>query len=451
MNNAHSSNTPARLGRPMYSALGPRGCHLLLENSDDLPLVSFQAAITVGGAHDPIDTEGFAHHLASLSRRGAGTRDRLQLDTALDTLGASLECWAQRDAIKLSGLCLERNIDQLIELATDVLSTPHMHQQEHEKLLRETRMSLDEVRDDDAQIAARFFHRHCVPGHPYARALRGTETSLDAIKLAQIRAAHRQWVVPENLIVGFAGAVDQADAERYSARLVADLPQRHPHGAQATPRAIPPMPRGRRLLVIDKPERTQSQIVIGHQGPRYGHEDTPAFLLVSAIFGGMFTSRLMQEIRVKRGWSYGADCHWYRSQAPHWFNIQLAPPAEVTADALELTLAMFERLVQHGVTADELAFAKRFLTGNLPFQLSTARRRLERSVTGQIFGLPGDFIHTLTTKIDAVEVAQANRVARRWLLPDDAICVVVATADRVLPSLERLRFPTTELIPYDSY
>lgn len=434
----------------MRAATGPRDCRLLVESHDDVPLVSFQAAIRGGAATDPIGVEGFAHHMASLSRRGAGTRDRRQLDTALDNLGASLDTWVQKDAIRLSGLCLRRNIEPFIELATDVLCSPHMNLDEHQKLLRETRMGLDELRDDDAQLAVRYLFRHCVPDHPYARAARGTEASLDAIKLDEIRAAHHRFVVPENTIIGFAGALDSDEANSFCARLVDNLPTSLHQLTNAAP-DCPPRPTGRRLLVVDKPERHQSQIAIGHLGPRYGHDDTPAMLLLSAIFGGMFTSRLMQEIRVKRGWSYGADCHWYRGLHPHWFSIQLAPPADVTADALELTLSMFEKLVEHGVSADELAFAKRFLNGNLPFQRATARRRLQRGITGQIFGLPDDFLHTLPGRIDAVDVCEANRVARRWLHPKDALCVVVATADHVLSWLQRLDFSTTDVIPYDSY
>ena len=428
---------------------GLRGAQLLVESQDDLPMVWFQVAVRGGAASDPVGAAGFSHHLMQLSRRGAGTRDRLALDTDLDVLGASLDAWAHRDALMLSGLCLRRNLERVVEMAADVLAAPTMSRAEHDKLLRETQLSLDDIRDDDAQLAMRFFHRDCVPGHPYARTVRGTEASLQAIELDAVRSAHARTLVPENLIVGLAGALDEADAEACATRLLDRLPDRKP----PPPPALegPDAPRGRRLLVVDKPERSQSQIVIGHLAPRFGEPGTYAFMLVEAIFGGMFCSRLMQEIRVERGWSYGADCYWYRSRGPHWFTMQLAPPTEVTGDALALALTLLEDLVAHGVTEDELAFAKRYLAGNLPFRRSTARRRMEGRIRGRLSGLPEDFTDTLPAQLQAVTKEQADVAARRFLRPDDALCVLVTSADAVLSTLPNGLRARAEIVAHDSY
>jgi zinc protease len=158
----------------------------------------------------------------------------------------------------------------------------------------------------------------------------------------------------------------------------------------------------------------------------------------------------MQEIRVKRGWSYGAGCHWYRSRGAHWFSIHLAPPGAVVGEALALTLNMLEQLAEHGIDADELGFAQRYLAGNLAFQRGTARRRLELAMREQIFGLEPGFSAALPERLAAVTVEQANAAARRRLHPEDALCVVVATADDALPSL-RAVVPAASVVPYDSY
>lgn len=426
-----------------------RGARLLVESQHDLPMVWVQVAIRGGAAGDPSGGDGFHHHLVSLSRRGAGGRTRLALDTELDELGASLECWAHRDAMMLSGLCLRRNLDRLCTIMADILAEPILAPEEHHKLIRETVRGLDEVRDDDGQLVIRFFHRDCLPGHPYARTVRGTEASLAAIDLDQIRAAQRRAVVPENLIIGFAGAIDDSESQRYCDRLLSRLP-----GDAAPP--LPALitlerPRGRRVLVVDKPARQQSQIAIGHIAPRFGVEDTAALVLIEAVFGGMFTSRLMQEIRVKRGWSYGASCHWYRSRGPHWFNIHLAPQSEVTGDALAFTLTMLEALAERGLTDEELAFGKRYLAGNLAFQRATARRRLELAIKGQIFGLEDGFAERLPERLAGVSQGQTAAAAARWLHPDDTLSVVVATADDVLPSLDTVASATPRVVPYDSY
>ncbi len=428
---------------------GPRGSRLVVDGQGAVPLVWFQVAIPGGSAGDPPGAAGFTHHMARLARRGAGSRDRHEFDRTLDELGASLTVTTERDAFKLSGLCLRRNLEQVIGLAADVLARPHLDQDEHDKLVRETRMSLDEIRDDDTQLAARYFSRYCVPGHPYARTIIGTERSLGNIDLDAVGAAYRRAVVPENLIIGLAGDITTERAHQLAARLVADLP-----GTPAAPLpsvTSPAPPTGRRLLVVDKPERTQTQIMIGHLGPRYGVAESAAFVLVETIFGGSFTSRLMQEIRVKRGWSYGADCHFFRSRGRHWFRLHLAPSAEVAPEAVALALSMLESLAADGVTDSELEFARNHLAGSLPFRLATPGQRVRLVIRSRILGLPDDFAATLPERLAEVDRDQANAAARRWLRPDDALAVVVATADSMLPRLREIHDGDIEVLPYRSY
>ncbi|MCG8417491.1 MAG: insulinase family protein [Proteobacteria bacterium] len=439
--------------RPPLRLAGPRGSRLIIDRVSGIPLVWFQVAIAGGSASDAEGCEGFTNHMAGLARRGAGSRDRRALDQELDLLGASLQLTADRDSVKLTGLCLRRNLDRVLALAADTLARPHMAQSEHEKLLRETRMSLDEYRDDDSILSARFFNRHCVPGHPYARSVAGTEVSLARIELDAIQAAYRAMTVPKNLIVGFAGDLDSGHAEELAAeltgRLIADLPD---HPAPPMPDvSARPRPRGRRLIVVDKPERTQAQIVVGHIGPRHGSEDSLAFSVAETAFGGLFTSRLMQKIRVERGWSYGASCTLYRSRGPHWFLIQLAPSAEVAPQALSLVLDMFEDLAQSGITEDELSFTKSYLLGSLPFRLATARQRARIAVQDQLFGLPHDYTETLPERLEQVTLDEVNRVCQTWLHSDDALSVVVASADTMVPQLENIGAGTPVVVPFDSY
>lgn len=430
------------------SETGPRGCRLIIDASDDIPLVWFQVAIRGGSAGDPPGREGFTYHLFTLARRGAGALDRAALDEELDVLGASLSVSLERDSARLSGLCLARNLDRVVDLAADILARPRMEPVEHEKLLRETRMTLDEIRDDDSQLVARFFNRHCVPDHPYGRTVMGTEASLARIELDDVRAAHQRLVVPENLIIGVAGAVSPARAQALAERLVADLPG---HPAPPLPAvASPPEPGGRRIVVVDKPERTQSQILLGHLGPRYGTPEALALIAIETAFGGTFTSRLMQEIRVQRGWSYGASAGLHRSRGAHWFRMQLAPSAEVTPDALSLTWSLFEDVARNGITDEELAFAKTYLGGSLPFHLATARQRVRVAVQNELFGLPEDYARTLPAELAKLSHDEVVQAARAWLHPDSSLAVVVATAETMVPRLEALRHDSLEVVPYDA-
>jgi zinc protease len=422
---------------------------MFVEPSGDAPLVWFEVCALGGAARDPAGVEGLARHAAMLARRGAGTRDREALDEALDGLGAVLDVSVGRDTVTLSGVSLTRNLDTVIELAADVLAAPRFDAGEHDKLLRETPHVLDEIRDDDSSLATRWFDRVCAPGHPYARTAVGTAESLTRIDREAARAVWRELFVPRNLVIGISGDVDEARAERIAGRLVERLPDAAPPVLPALDDAAPPA--GRRTVIVDKPDRTQAQLRIGHLGPRWGGADTPAIIILETAFGGMFSSRLMQEIRVKRGWSYGAGCALRRSRGPHWFEMWMATAIDVSAEAVALTLQLFADLAARGLGDDELDFARSYLVGSMPFHLATARQRMQLAVRDAAYGLPWDYTATLPAKLGELSAADLRAAAARALRPDDAVTVAVTTSKETRAALAAATGGSVEVVPYDAY
>ena len=421
---------------------------ILFEPAVGNPLCWFSAATKVGAALDPPGREGTTRHTAELARRGAGGLDRAQLDAAIDQIGGSLQVEVDRDWLAVTATCLERHLDRAVGLAASVLADPIMSQREHEVLLRETRHELDDVRDDDYSLADRHFHRVCAPGHPYARTTLGTEESLGRIERDPLPAYHRSlW--GQELVVGVAGPITAERADGVAGDLraaVAGRPAAAPLSLQ-----ISAFPSGRRLILVDKPKRTQCQIVLGHLAPAYGSDDFVALMPVETAFGGLFTSRLMQEIRVTRGWSYGAGCRMVKARAPHWFRIWLAPTADVAPDALALTLSLYEQLADGGLRQDEFDLSIRHLTGALPFARATARQRMRLALRHEVIDIPLDFPARLPTLLAALSLDTVHQAAARWLRPRDLCIIMVASADEMAPRLEAAGLRPAEIVPYDSY
>jgi zinc protease len=429
---------------------GPRGSTVFVENSDDTPLVWFDVAIRGGAAADPIGTEGIHRHAALLARRGAGRRDRAALDEALDALGAALDVSVGRDTITLSGLCLDRNLDQVIDLAADVLAAPRCDDVEHARLQRETPQLLDEVRDDDAALATRWFDWACSPGHPYGRTALGTEASIARITQTDASALWKREVVPQNLVIGVAGNVDDDRAEALVERLVERLPSG----------GVPPLPgvdgktapaAGRRLALVDKPDRTQAQLRLGHLACRFGDPDALPLMVAEAAFGGMFSSRLMQEIRVKRGWSYGAGCALRRSRGPHWFEIWMATAITAAADAVALTLDLYADLAARGPSPEEVEFARGYLVGAMPFQTATARLRMQLAVRDATYDLPFGYTAELPRRLAGVDVDQVRAACARQLRPAEVVTVAVTTADETRAAFERCGAGPISVVAHDEY
>jgi zinc protease len=413
------------------------------------PLCWFSAATRVGAALDPPGREGLTRHTAELARRGAGGMDRAQLDAAVVQIGASLDVEVDRDWLGLSGACLERHLDRAIALAAAMLADPIMGQHDHEVLLRETAHELDDIRDDDSSLADRHFHRVCSPGHSYARTTLGTDESLARIERGPLAAYHASLWAPEHMVVGLAGPMTAARADAITAELRAAVAGRT--GAAPPPLEVPPFPPGRRLILVDKPRRSQCQILIGHLAPAYGTGDYVALMPLETAFGGLFSSRLMQAIRVARGWSYGAGCRMGRARAPHWFRIWLAPTADVAPEALALTLSLYEELAAGGLQPDELELAIHHLTGSLPFARATPRQRMRLAMRHELVGLPADFPARLPALLAALTLDQVGAAAARWLRPRDLCIVMVASADEMAPRLEQAGLPPSEIVAYDSY
>jgi zinc protease len=425
---------------------------VIVEASPDTPLVWFDVAIRGGAAADPVGTEGLHRHASLLARRGAGSRDRHALDDMLDSMGAALDISVSRDAVTLSGLCLSRHLDAVIELCADVLADPRLSEDEHARLLRETPQVLDEIRDDDSALATRWFDWVCSPGHPYGRTSLGTEHSLERITRQAATELWKREVVANNLVIGLAGDIDDSAAQRIVQRLTERIPQ----GGRATTIVDDigdetMMKRGRRMILVDKPDRTQAQLRVGHLALRYGHPDTAALALAEAVFGGMFSSRLMQEIRVKRGWSYGAGCALRRSRLPHWFEIWTAAAIDVAGPAVALTLELLADYAAHGPTDDEVDFARSYLVGAMPFHVATARQRMQLAVRDAVFELPAGYTAKLPEALGQLTADDVRAACKRHLRPEDAVTVAVTTAEQAEAALSAANAGPMTVVDHDEY
>lgn len=425
------------------------GARVITAPAGDAPLVWIDVAILGGAAADPLGREGLHRHAALLARRGAGTRDRAAFDEALDGLGAAIEVTVGRDAVTLSALCLTRNLEPVVALLADVLAAPRFDDDEHARLSRETPQVLDEVRDDDAALATRWFDREVCPGHPYGRTALGTEASLAALDRGAAAALWRREVVAANLIIGIAGDVDHATAQRLASRLVEALPA---GPAPAPVELAAPGGSGEpRLVVVDKADRTQAQLRFGHLGPRFGDDDTAALLALETGFGGMFSSRLMQEIRVKRGWSYGAGCALRRSRGRHWFEMWMATGIDVAGPACRLTHDLYAALADGGLDEAELSLARSYLVGSLPFHLATARQRMQLAMRDALFDLPIGYTAGLPTRVAQLSVDDVRAAARRHLRPRDLVTVAVTTAATAGASLAAAGVGSPRVVEFDAY
>jgi zinc protease len=397
---------------------------ILIERDAALPIVHVGISSLSGGAYDPPGLEGLSRLGGRLMRRTAGGRSADEVDNLVDRIGASVGVDSGTSNTTISGSVLKRSVGTYLELLKDTLTAPGLHADELERLKRETLAELTEVLDNDRSLARRWFLRGVFQQHLYGRTLVGNKQSLERIGVADIQRHLGEQLVRGNLIFSFAGDID---------------PDQAATGAQAISKALPagpalpdpltePEPRkGRHLIFVDKPERTQTQIMLGHVGSHPRDSDYTALHVANTIFGGTFTSRLTREVRGKRGWSYGAYSSLMYERHRQTFSLFTFPKADDAAPCIALELELLEAWYQDGVSADELSWVQQYLSRSHAFERDTTSKRVGLRLEEILSDLPSGYYASYVQSIQGVTLAQANEAVRRRITPKDLVIVVVGT------------------------
>jgi zinc protease len=392
---------------------------------------------------------GLTRLCARLMRRTAGGLGAEEVDARIDRMGASIGLDSGHGSLSVSGSVLERSFDEFMRLLEQILTAPGLAEDELERLKRETLAELTEILDSDQQLAQRWFLRSLFAGHPYGRTVIGSEKTLQAITVNDVRRCYERHFTRRNLIFSFAGAVDRERVERASRAIWQALP---PGSAEPPPPPEPVAPKGRRLVFVDKPERTQTQILIGGLGAHPSDSDYFPLLVANTVFGGTFTARLTQEVRAKRGWSYGAYSSLGYDRRRQAFSMWTFPKADDAAQCMALELEMLSDFWKGGITKDELDWAKRYLAQSQAFSCDTAAKRLGLELDELTSDLPRGHYARFVASVGDVTLEQANRAVQSRLSLEDLTIVVVGTHSvigeavrGVIPGLS-----ATRVVPFDS-
>ncbi len=397
---------------------------LFVESSAKLPLISIAIGFRSGSTFDPPGKEGLSRITARMLRRGCAGYDADAIEESIDRLGGEFGADTAPSSTSVHAEVISRQAGPFLALATKLIGSPTFPEEELGRLLREAKAELIEARDSDRTLAARAFRRTLFAGHPYGRRVAGTLESLDRIGVDDVRAHYQRHYTQKNAVVAISGDVTDKVAREIAEQLLSALPT----GDEIDDGVKEPTPaRGRRLVIVDKPERTQTQMVIGWLGTHVRDSDHIAWLVGNTTFGGTFTSRLMQEVRAKRGWSYGASSRVGFDRHRDAFTMWTAPSAGDAPACLQLEIELLSELRQKGLSAEELAFTKSYLTRSHAFEIDTPRKRVHQPFEEALFGLPEGYYAGYLDQVAKVSLEQVNAALKARMPEDDFVCAVVAT------------------------
>jgi zinc protease len=411
------------------------GLDVVVVARNELPVVSFDIAIKAGGYdEDNAKTLGVAGFTAAMLVRGTRARSADDISRAIDFVGGALNSGATNESSQVSCSALAKDTRLCLDLLADVLIRPTFPEAE-----------MPEVRDQViAELESRYDNPGALASLHFANLLFGEKhpdgwvlMPEDARKITRdhLVAFWSAYYRPNNAVLAVAGDVDPA-------RLRAELEQALGAWKKA---AVPPRPafkppelRDTRLLLVDRPDLTQATLVLGHLGLRHADPDWYAASLANYALGGSdFSSRLMAEVRSKRGLTYGIGSSFGASLYEGAFRVSASTKNASVWEALVATVAEIRRMKAEGPTTTELAKAKGFYAGSYPFRLQTAAVIADTLVAAELHGLGLSYVRDLPLRLAAVDEAQAKRAAAERLFPDNLWVVVIGKADEIEPEIAK--------------
>lgn len=423
------------------------GAQALIMESHALPLFQFNLTLRSGSVLDPQGQEGLTRLAARMVRMGTRRLASEAIEDAIDGMGAQLAIGVGPTYINFSGTVVERSLEPFLALLAQLMKAPAFRASDLGQLKRETIAGLESAFDDDGAIAGRHFRRLALAGHPYGRPTMGTRKSVAAIERGDVRAQYKLHLVGPNAIIGLSGPLAAGSAKHLFERHFGFLTQApRPRCAVRPPR----LPKGRRLFLVDKPERTQTQILIGTTGVRSKDPDYVPLVVANTAFGGLFTSKLTTEVRAKRGWSYGASSGLGHQPQRDLWSMRTFPATKDAVACIALQLRLLDGWIQRGVSARDLKLAKNYLVNSHPFEVDTAQKRLEQAIDEIVFEQPKGLSESFPRRAAEVTREQALAAVQNRISAHDQTIVVVATATELLPRLKKLKgLSSIEVVPYD--
>jgi zinc protease len=442
-------SAPPNLGPPPTLTLPPiqelqlsNGLHVMLLEKHQVPVVQINVIVDVGTANDPADRIGLASMMADMLDEGAGSRDALELADAVDFLGARLSTRAGTSTTSASLYVAVDKLGDALPLLADVVLRPTFPDDELVRKRTSRLTSLLQAFDEPNMVASVLFDHALYGDHPYGNSPLGTDASIRALSVADLQRFHDAYFKANNATLIVVGDVTR-DAimpqleKAFGEWRSGDVPS-------TTLPAVPAAGR-REILLVDKPGAAQSVILIGRIAAPRLTDDYYTLQVLNTILGGSFTSRLNQNLREEKGWTYGARSSFGFEALAGPFMASSAVQTDVTDKALVEFFKEFDAIRQP-VPAVELDRAKNYEALGFPSAFQSVRGIA--SNLGEIaeYDLPRDYFDSYVNRILAVTQRDVQQAARRYVTPDRFTVVVVGDRAKIEAGIRALKLGTVRVL-----
>lgn len=401
--------------------VSPTGTRVYFVESRVLPMLDIQVDFAAGSMFDPKGKSGLAALTRSTLDLGADKRDETAIAEQLADIGATLGGGADTDraSVALRTLSAKDKRNAALDILRNVLHAPLFDAAIFDREKTRTISGLKEAMTRPDSIAGKAFWAAMYPSHPYGQ--QATPESITALERDDLAAFHKRYYTANNASITLVGDISRKEAEQIALSIAVGLPK----GEPVTLPATPGQPKGS-TVKLPHPA-SQAHIYIGLPTIERGNADFFPLLVGNyTLGGGGFVSRLMKEVRDKRGFAYSVYSYVAPMKQAGPFQIGLQTKRSQAGEAIKLTREVLDGFLKDGPSDEELIAAKANLTGSFPLRLDSNKKLLDNAAMIGFFGLPLDYLDHYQAKVEAVTADDIKQAFARHVRPADLITVTVA-------------------------
>jgi zinc protease len=431
-----------QLPKPVEKTL-PNGLRVIVVERPGTPLVAAQMLVKNGAEVDPPELAGLANMTADLLTKGTEKRSATEIAEAVEALGASLDSSARWDVSRVNLNMMSSKVGPALEILADVVRRPTFKAEEIERLRQQTLDDLTVELGDPGSIARYVASRVIFGDAPYGQPLAGTPQSIARITRDDFVKYHSRYYRPDNAILIFGGDIKAAEAFKLAEQLFGDWKK----PATAMPPMAPPkLSAGEaRVIVIDKPDAGQAAVIVARTGIERTNPDYFRGLVTNSVLSG-YSGRLNQEIRIKRGLSYGAGSALDMRRFTGPFSASAQTKNQSAAEVAALLMNEVKRLGTAPVPDVELEPRKSVVIGNFGRSLETAAGLVNQIGILALYGIGFDEINRYIPQVQEITAADVQKFSGSKLDAQGISTIIVGNAKEFLPELSKT-YPNVKVIP----
>ena len=403
------------------------GLRVYYVNVPELPMLDARLTFAAGSAYDA-DKAGISGMMTAMLDKGAAGLNADQIAEAFESVGANFSTGSARDMawISLRTLTLEDQMKPALATWQKVIEKPDFPEVDFERLKKQALVGLQAEKQNPSSIASKAFYKNLYGGHPYASPQNGSEATIDAMTIKDLNSFYKQYFVNKNGQLALVGAISKKQAEDVANNISKALLNGDKGVGKKAP-AIPPVKPLKEAKVVHIPfPSSQAHVTIGQPGNKRGDKDYFSLYLGNHGLGGSgFTSRLMKEVRVKRGLSYSVYSYFIPMQENGPFMLGLQTKLSQTDEAIKVARDVLEEFQKEGPSEKDLSASKLNITGGFPLRTASNDDIIGYIAMIGFYGLPLDYLDTFTDTVNAVTREQVVDAFKRRIDPNKMLTIIV--------------------------